>query len=324
MSVAQDVYREITLTRPACGNEVPYAHYVATDKIGEQNSVFGKYHARLIKTHVVYHPHGFSSLSDAGKGSGSDDIFNCGRWRVDGVCAGETTEDNPCAVIEWMVDGVCAGDTCGCEQWKVSSPSEITSGYSPGESTYEDSLAFDEKLRLLVGGKPFFVHLDDELLCSFELDTLCLEECDFLHPQKNYQRVLLDVRSDSAINEVAYNFHFPNDVCAEGEYPDGFAVLYESNQGKLPNLPQVIEIEVADTPDVDMLDVPEELLLQGKNIVTVQVQEEIDIDCCVSGVESPFDNSYQIIVQAPLGSFGIDMRVMSEHAVQIHRYWLTL
>ena len=253
MSIAQDVYHEITLTRPACGNEVPYSHYVAVDKIGVENSAFGKYHARLIKTQVVHHP--------------------------------------------LVHDG--------------------------GLTTHSSG---DLKLDLLVNGKPFFVHRDDELLCSFESDISDLEKYafDFWHPRKNYQQVLLDVRSDSAIKEVAFDFHFPNDVCANGEYPDGFAVLYESDQGKLPDLPHVTDI--IDTPGIDIWDVPEDelLLQQGKNVVTVHVQDEFEIDCGVSGVESPFDNSYQIIVQAPLGSFGVDVRIVSEHAVQIHRYWLNL
>ena len=455
-TVPESHVNEITLTRPPCGNEVPYVHYVAADKIGIQNSVFGKYHARLIKTHVVHHLRDFAMLGDGfnfevfpiGYPTSAADIA-AGNYILQlhlpqyGVIATSVSEPIPIENItggsgftpftifasvnfqlnhpDYPLDSLITLDmrwkmpAPGYPYWQCLTPQtlygvdhvvcshinnpnstrtirfvnpngepdfvnvdislvggrqyrfDIVGLHNPilfapdiydeesaratyggnfnvdfsGSSGSSGSFTFfpgssDGDLNLLLNKKPFFVHRNDELLCSFEFGSFCLKEYDFLDPLKNYQRLLLDIRSDSAIKEVEFVFHFPQAVCADGEYPDGFAVLYESDQGTLPNPPRVVEVEIDDNIclDSDATDgieythefIDYEWLFQhhGKNVVTAHIRDGFDIDSGVSCVESPFDNSYQVIVQAPLGSFGVDFRVVAEHAVQIHRYFLNL
>jgi hypothetical protein len=354
MSILHDNHSpdETTLTFPASGNAVPYEHYVAADEIGAQDSVAGKYHARLTTTRTVYHPGDISVHTDGSI-------------------------------------------------------------------------------------KPYFVYRNGSLICSSESPGECdLSQGDLIHAHqhKDYQRLLLDVRSDSAIEEVEFNFKFPNadnyigkyptTTAKFGEYPDGFAVLYESDMGVLPNPPLSFDAGILDvfgfsdtaccvlekrglarvSSEIDLSEIdsgPEIIYPLCANVCNtlnicdltecnlkctvcvqdslavvdifasfpcvqdtlvvesigemlsfqtlsacvseslavdmlavdggglslhcaeaiVQLQERCEISSNVPGVKSSLDDSYQIIVQSPVGSFGMDTRVVSEHAVQIHRYW---
>jgi hypothetical protein len=170
---------------------------------------------------------------------------------------------------------------------------------------------------------------------------------------EDYQQVLLEIRADSAIDDVDLHFIFPdsNNYVGEkpgtatklGTYPDGFAELYNTKLGALPDVPKTVIAQYSDAIFVNdglFIEIGRDESQIGNEAIDPDNEEKIQVDevkprrevCAVvhdkimantpmPGVKSMHDSIFTSIVQLPVGPWGLDVRVKSEHTTQIQRYW---